>query len=158
VVVIGAVTIAVGTRLAAVDRRGSPVEVGLVVAALVGERALVPEWVAVPAPVEPDNPVPAVDFVEREMPVEPALEPVLLLDDEAPSAEGAAWATPVAPASEAQNPIVTAPVPSQMDTSLRRCSARWRTAVRFALPFIRLAARCLAATLVPVLLSPSLAS
>lgn len=81
------------------------------------------------APVEPVDPLLAVDVVEFVLPVastldtlEPVLlwlddEPLLLwLDDAEPPVS--AWATPVVVASEAHTPMATAPVPSHAETSL----------------------------------------
>ncbi|WP_156432763.1 hypothetical protein [Mycobacterium sp. M26] len=68
---------------------------------------------------------------------------VACCDDE--SSSGAALATPVAPASDAQKPTVRAPAPSQVETSLCCSGTRWRARLRCALAF-PLAARCFAVT------------
>lgn len=67
--------------------------------------------------------VPGVDVVDW-----PALE--------------SAWATPVATLSDAQTPTARALAPSQADTLLGCCCARWRAIMRGASGLARLSARC----------------
>ena len=57
-----------------------------------------------------------------------------------------ACATAVEAASDAQNPTVAAPAPSQTEISLGCLTARWRPTVGRPLREGRFAARCLAAT------------
>ena len=60
--------------------------------------------------------------------------------------EPSAWATPAPtpPASAAQKPSATAPVPRNVETLMLCLRARWRPVLRRALAFVRLATRCLA--------------
>jgi hypothetical protein len=85
----------------------------------------------------------AVDFtpvVLLLVDVEPAVAPWLEAD---PSEEVSAWATPAAPARQAQNPSVTAPVPRNVETLLFCRFARWRALVLCALAFFPRIAWCL---------------
>jgi hypothetical protein len=66
----------------------------------------------------------AVDRVDWALAATGLVPVVPWLADVEPPSTGSAWATPVAAASEAQKPTVTAPAPSQVEISLRFFWAR----------------------------------